>query len=529
MQSRRNELRALAVTGIFCWFFFFYGLAAFGLLGADEPRYAQVAREMLARGDWVTPSLYGKVWLEKPVLYYWNAMLAYKAFGVSDWAARFPAAVFATGMVVALYFFVRRFRPGAQVDAALMAVTSVAIFGFARGASTDMPLAACFTVAMLVWWAWFETQKKKWLLAFYFFIAAGALAKGPVAPGLAALIIIIFTLIRRDSRMILRMLWLPGILLFLAVAVPWYWLAQARNPQLFQEFFLQHNLERFSTNLYRHPHPFWYYVPILLLGIFPWTVFAIGGFIQSLNKCFNNNDNKKHIHNIFPQLFLAVWALVPLIFFSFSQSKLPGYILPAIPAWILLAADYLFSKRAEHANMNSAVATLQALLIAFVSGIVVLSPHLLIGSIAMIPKAAWISSTVLFTAVLIFILALTRWRGWQILRSATLFLMILLMGFVLKIDAPIINATQSARPVARDLSRFGSSGVPIVAPDVHRSLEYGLAFYRNAPVYTPAEAAAFHRYLVIEAANSPAQWPQAIPAGSFAPQHLRYLLVLKHP
>ena len=96
----------------FCGFLFFFGLAYFGLLGADEPRYAQVAREMLARHDWITPTLGGKPWLEKPALYYWQTMLAYSVFGVSDWAARLPSAVDATLMVVAVYLFLRRFRAG---------------------------------------------------------------------------------------------------------------------------------------------------------------------------------------------------------------------------------------------------------------------------------------------------------------------------------------------------------------------------------------------------------------------------------
>ena len=126
----------------FCGFLFFFGLAYFGLLGADEPRYAQVAREMLARHDWITPTLGGKPWLEKPALYYWQTMLAYSVFGVSDWAARLPSAVDATLMVVAVYLFLRRFRPGFQLDGALMAASASGVIGFARAASMDMPLAA---------------------------------------------------------------------------------------------------------------------------------------------------------------------------------------------------------------------------------------------------------------------------------------------------------------------------------------------------------------------------------------------------
>ena len=142
--SQRTAIIAESLTlAIFCGFLFFYGLGSFGLVGADEPRYAQIAREMLARHDWVTPILNGTAWLEKPVLYYWGAMLSYKLFGVSDWAARVPSAVMATLLVFSVYLFLRRFRPGSQLDGALIVAASAAVIGFARAASTDMPLRRC--------------------------------------------------------------------------------------------------------------------------------------------------------------------------------------------------------------------------------------------------------------------------------------------------------------------------------------------------------------------------------------------------
>src|SRR5208337_1112873 len=122
----------------FCAFLFFYGLGQFGLIGADEPRYAQVAREMLERHDWITPVLGGQPWLEKPPLYYWQAMLAYCIFGVSDGAARLPSALDATLLVLAIYFFLRRFRSGFELDGALIAASCAGIVGYARAASTDM-------------------------------------------------------------------------------------------------------------------------------------------------------------------------------------------------------------------------------------------------------------------------------------------------------------------------------------------------------------------------------------------------------
>ena len=155
------------------------GLQIIGLVGADEPRYAQIAREMLQRSDWVTPVLYGQPWLEKPPLYYWGAMLAYKATGgVSDWAARLPSAILCSLMIFFIYVWARHFRRGMQLDAALITAASAIMIGFGRSASTDMPLTAMFTAAMLCWYGWYANQNRGWLLGFYLFAGLGPWRKG---------------------------------------------------------------------------------------------------------------------------------------------------------------------------------------------------------------------------------------------------------------------------------------------------------------------------------------------------------------
>src|ERR1039457_6876359 len=226
--TTRTRTDALLIAG-FCAFLFFYGLGQFGLIGADEPRYAQVAREMLERHDWITPVLGGRPWLEKPPLYYWQAMLAYAIFGVSDWAARLPAALDATLLVLAVYFFLRRFRPGLELDGALIAASSAGIVGYARAASMDMALAAAFTIGMLGWWAWKESGKRIYLAAGYGFMGLGMLAKGAGAPFLAAVVIALYASAVRDWRLVLNSLWLPGIVLFCTIALPWYVAVQMRN------------------------------------------------------------------------------------------------------------------------------------------------------------------------------------------------------------------------------------------------------------------------------------------------------------
>src|SRR5271166_3116785 len=279
--TARTRTDVLLLAG-FCAFLFFYGMGSFGLIGADEPRYAQVAREMLERHDWITPTLSGHAWLEKPPLYYWQAMLAYSVLGVSDVASRVPSAIDATLLIVAVYLFFRKFRRGAEVDAALITASCAGIIGYARAASMDMALTATFAIGMLAWWAWRESGKKMYLAIFYASMALGMLAKGPVAPVLAAAIIVLFAAAMREWRLILKTAWLPGIALFCALVLPWYIAVQLRNPQFFREFILEHNLARFSSNLYHHPEPFWYYLPVVLLAVVPWTVFVVAAFVQTL-------------------------------------------------------------------------------------------------------------------------------------------------------------------------------------------------------------------------------------------------------
>ncbi len=195
--------------------------------------------------------------------------------GVTDQAARLPAAFDAALLIAAIYFFLRRFRPGSELDGALITASCAGVVGFAHAAATDMPLAAAFAIALLAWYAWYESRRQIYLAAFYIFLALGTLAKGPVAPALSAVIILLFVAVKRDWRAIPRTLWIPGIALYLAVMLPWYIAVQLRNPEFFRVFILEHNLARFSQDVYHHRQPFWFYLPVFLLAMMPWTLVLI--------------------------------------------------------------------------------------------------------------------------------------------------------------------------------------------------------------------------------------------------------------
>lgn len=500
----------------FCGFFFLWRLAAFGLIGADEPRYAQVAREMLARHDWVTPTLGGIAWLEKPPLYYWQAMLAYKVFGVSDWAARLPSVFDATVLVFVAYWFLRRFRAGSALDAALMLVTSAGLVGYARAASMDMPLAATFGIAMLAWFAWFEVGDRRFLVAFYVALALGMLAKGPVAPFLAAVVVLLFAASQRTFSIVLKSLSIPGIAALLIVGLPWYVLVQLRNPQFFRVFLLEHNLARFGTNMFHHPEPFWYYIPVTLLAWVPWAVFVVAALVFAILKLRDRNADSFNT-------FLLIWVAVVVLFFSISKSKLPGYILPAIAPGILLLCNYLQEKKSH--RIDPALVVLHGVIVAALVFAALSLTSILVHHRIVWDRAAIVSLSVAAAAGILTVLVIMK-ANWTGLHLAAIAPAIVAVAAALRSGAPLLDQTLSARPVAAMLSQLSHEHLPVVAL-APRELEYGLHFYRNQPIthFELGKAPAGEHLVVaptgaLHYIESDVPGRQVVLLGSFPPQRL---------
>ena len=530
MKISRASTDWLLLAG-FCGFLFFFGLAYFGLIGADEPRYAQVAREMLARHDWITPTLGGKPWLEKPPLYYWQAMLAYSLFGVSDWAARLPSAVDASLMVVAVYLFLKRFRPGFQLDGALMTASAAGVIGFARAASTDMPLAAMFTVALLAWFAWYESGSHRYLSLFYCVLALGMLAKGPVALLLAAMIIVIFAAAKRDLQLILRTLWIPGLLLFCVLAVPWYAAVQLKNPEFLRVFIFEHNLARFGTNLYHHPEPFWYFLPVTLIGLIPWTVFVAASWAETIRVWWTEREQILQSEDAL-NVFLGIWLIVPVVFFSFSRSKLPGYIVPALPAGTLSLAEYVRRRVTDGESPNIVLTVLHSIVATAPIVPALMIQYLILQHRLPWGKAAAISFT--FATVLAIGIAITLRTslGLRGLRFITLVPIVLAVAALLRLGAPALDSTLSVRPLANEISRLENKPLPLAASSVSRQTEYGLAFYQNQIIhrYESGQIPAGEHLVVAPAGSQTAIAKQVAGRrvsylGSFAPQGLDYYWV----
>jgi 4-amino-4-deoxy-L-arabinose transferase-like glycosyltransferase len=331
---------------------FFYGLGRLALAGPDEPRYAEVAREMLVSRDFISPRLGGCLWFEKPPLLYWLDAAAYQTFGVSEFAARLPSAMAALAAALFLYYSVAtRLSKRLALIVGVVLVTSPLFVAYARAAVPDMLLACSLTLALLsVYLSLTSSGKARlwlWILG-WVFAGFSVLAKGLVGILLFALITFLTLVL---AGLVRRIRWrdvLYGGLVLLAVSSIWYVPVTVRHGDEFiREFFINHHFRRYLTNTYHHPQPIYFYPAILLAGVLPWTGFLVTSVTRMLPLRYRSltrsgqatmieRDSDRSSNSMLLHYLAWVWLAVPLLFFSFSESKLPGYILPAIPALAII-------------------------------------------------------------------------------------------------------------------------------------------------------------------------------------------------
>lgn len=321
--------------------FYFYGLESLPLLGPDEPRYAQVAREMFLRGDLVTPMLGGHTWFEKPALLYWMIIAGFKIFGVSEWSARLGPAVCGLLTIAALWRVGRAVESTSEVRdfsfwSVLAAASSLGLIVFARAASFDIVITMTSAWALAFFVLHLLRKNSASLAGFYVFVGLSLLAKGLVGIVIPFGVVGVYYLLRREwpSRKVwLSLLW--GIPLAVVVSAIWYGPVIARHGWLFvDEFFIQHHFARYVSNKYHHPQPIYFYPAIILMLALPWTAFLVESIAKARRWVWRGDDSLSIV-----RVFALAWLAMPMVFFSFSGSKLPGYILPALPAAAFLVAD----------------------------------------------------------------------------------------------------------------------------------------------------------------------------------------------
>jgi 4-amino-4-deoxy-L-arabinose transferase-like glycosyltransferase len=352
--------------------FYFCGLGHLPLVGPDEPRYAQVAREMFLRGDLVTPTLGGRTWFEKPALLYWMIIASFKLFGVTEWSARLPSAISGVLTISAVFLVGRQVEvvkdgerqlQGYAFWSAIAAATTIGIIVFSHAASFDIVLTMT-TAWALAFYILYNLQEHSdvserpsgWLLAgFYVFIGLSLLAKGLVGIVMPIGVIGLYHIFQRrlpGRKTFISLFW--GLPLALIVAGIWYGPVIWRHGWLFiDQFFIQHHFARYISNKYHHKQPVYFYLLVVPLLALPWTAFLIDGLLQFKGRLrLTNAPVEDRAAQSLGRLmtFALVWFIFPLVFFSFSGSKLPGYILPMLPAAALIVAGQL---RRLHSDSGS--------------------------------------------------------------------------------------------------------------------------------------------------------------------------------
>jgi len=340
MSAKRGWLVVLAAAGLV----YFFHLGSFPLLGPDEPRYAQVAREMFERADPVTPTLGGLPWFEKPALLYWLMMAGYALFGVGEFAARAGSALSGLATVAFVGWAAARAEHesgmrlrGLGLACATVTASCAGLVVFSHAATFDVVLTATVTAALACFYASEverEGSARRLMLAgFYAAVGASLLAKGLVGVVIPGGVVVFYHLLRRRFPNPFRLGAWWGLPLAAAVAALWYGPVSARHGwQFFDAFVLQHHFARYLSNKYAHPQPFWFYVPITLLLALPWTAFFARGLWAARGANWHADDAETKLRAL-----SVAWVLVPVLFFSLSGSKLPGYVLPALPGALLLA------------------------------------------------------------------------------------------------------------------------------------------------------------------------------------------------
>jgi 4-amino-4-deoxy-L-arabinose transferase-like glycosyltransferase len=330
----KERLQVLVFCGFVTYLALFYQIGRLPFFGSDEPRYARIAEEMNQTGDFVTPHLEGRPWLEKPPLLFWLEAASFRVLGPSEAAARLPNAILGVlGALVMGLLAYQVFGIRLGLITYLILVTAAMYDIFARAASTDLPLTVALSASIAA--GYMATRRKQliWAAAAGACLGLAVLAKGPVAIVIFLAIFGLFFFARDRIEWSFNQM-LLGAAVLMGVTAPWFWLVWRANGHNFvMTFWVNHHLARFATSLHHHAEPFWFYLPLVVLGFFPWVFFLGSAAVETWRARFQLDREPVSF-----QLLLWIWALVPLLFFSLSSSKLAGYILPVFPPLALLSA-----------------------------------------------------------------------------------------------------------------------------------------------------------------------------------------------
>ena len=455
---------------------YFFRLGGAGLIGPDEPRYAWIGRAMAQSGDWVTPRLWGQPWFEKPALLYWMSGAAFRLGLGPDVAPRLPVALMGTAFLAFYWWMLRReFGCRPAWFATLILGSSVAWLGFTQAGVPDLPLTATFSASMLLALPWIHNRDRRFLPAAALMLGLSVLAKGLVPLALAAPLAF---RIRCFTDLLKWRVALP----FLLVATPWYVLCYMRNGSPFlSEFFLRHHFERFTSGALLHVQPWWFYLARLPALMLPWTPLLL---LPAVRRGGWRDPRRS---------FLLAWFAFGLILFSASANKLPGYVLPLLPAGAVLLGLALD----EMEDARGWLLACAVLLVAFPIA-APLMPAAAANQWAAAPRPAfqWTWLTPAIPAAAAWMLE-SRGRRLAAMLSVTAAIAAGMVYLKVRTQPEMERIVTARRLAAQAAIHRGE----ICAGDIKRDWQYGLNYYLGAVV--PDCELEPHRFRILQAPGSP--------------------------
>jgi 4-amino-4-deoxy-L-arabinose transferase-like glycosyltransferase len=309
-----------------------------GLQNPDETRYGSIALEMINRGNYIIPHLKGVPYFEKPPLLYWLGSLSTWFFGENEGSLRIWAFISGVSIVgLSSYISTKLYSIVAGLNAGLICATSLLIMVSSQLFNADLLVAALITASLISFIqsvSTSENPKGQNFLFLYIFCALAVLAKGLIGVVLPGIIILIWCCLARRFDILRACIWIPGILLFLGITVPWHYAVEIQYPGFLKFYFINEHFQRFTTETHNRNKPIWFFLVVLTLGMLPWTGFIYSAIYKRLRKWRWRETSSQ------TDLFFIVWAVVIFLFFTLSNSQLAGYILPMVaPLGILLGKN----------------------------------------------------------------------------------------------------------------------------------------------------------------------------------------------
>ena len=447
----------------------------------DEGMHAQVSKEILETGDWITPRFNGEKFFDKPILHYWLVSLSFLFLGVNELAARLPAAILGLGGVLVVFYLGKYLynRETGFLAGIILATTGIYL-ALSQSVVHDIGLSFFISLSLLCFYLFYlkEERSNTCLLLLYLSMGFGVLAKGPIGFLLPMGIIILFLLLVGKIGQLKELVTRQGILIFFAISLPWYILVTLKNPEFFSHFFFKQNLGRFFSPPLGDSQPSYYYIPLVAISFIPWTYYLPNALIAQVTTIIKSRDKERRA-----SLFIILWLGVIFLFFSLAKAKQWPYLLPLYPALALMLGrfwyNYLFMAVPAGNNLNKGIRLSSwLLLISYLPAPLFLLIYLHYHPLPYIPQPLLIQTIIISLLALIstgashiFFLIKDKKKGLFLINL--IFILVTTLIFIYY-GFPIVSQSKSVKRVAIKLGQLVPAGEKIV---FYKHLRESAIFY----------------------------------------------------